>query len=215
METQELITILHERGVIAGPDHFILGDGCGNPDKHSSLFIVEEKLYRYSELQQILIEILWSKICKVEFDLIISPNQQSMLMASKLAQRAARERSRNDIRAVLYSKNLKPTEWGQVLIHDDIINMGRQISEVIATIFKTGLKPVAISSLFTRINTGRLFSLPVYVSVERLLACYSAENCPLCEMELPINTNHGKGAEYLAGGFHNNIVRSGEIVQSR
>ena len=62
MDDQALVQRLHACGVIAGPDHFVVGDGYGNPDCHAGMFVVEESLEQNEELLQILIDRLWSQI---------------------------------------------------------------------------------------------------------------------------------------------------------
>jgi len=197
METQNLILRLRERGVILGPDHFVIGDGYGNPDHHCSLFVVEEALYRAEELQHMLLDLLWREMEKVELDCIIAANRQSLPMAESLGEHARTTRGLAALPVLAYSKKNIPTRQCRILIHDDIVNRGRQTGEIIRQIESSNLKPVAISSLFTRVDGNELYGLPIFTAIKRLLASYPPGNCPLCEKEIPVNTRYGKGAQFL------------------
>jgi len=199
METQELVLRLRERGIIEGPDHFVIGDGYGNPDKHCSLFVMEDRLYspRNKELLSLMIENIWSQLENLSFDCIISTNSQSLQSARELAEIARIKTGRAEVPAMAFDLNSLEKCSGRVLLHDDVVNMGRQISDIIAAISRTSLRIVAISSLFTRVSGGTIFGLPIRTAIERQLVCYPGENCPLCRQHLPINTKLGKGAAYM------------------
>jgi len=209
METQELVLRLRERGIIEGPDHFVLGDGYGNPDKHCSLFVMEERLYspRNHELLSLMLENILKQLEGVSFDCIVATNSQSLQSARELAEIACSKSGRPSMSAMAFDPESMKKCSGRILLHDDVINMGRQISDIIAAISRSNLRVAAVSSLFTRVSGGTIFGLPIKTAIERQLVCYPGENCPLCRQRLPINTKLSKGDVFLEQRKHLHNVR--------
>jgi len=191
-----LVIRLRAAGIIAGPDHFVIGDGYGNPDNHCSLFIIDTKLYKSLDLLQILLDRLWEQIKGLNFNYVIAPNEQSLPLAEMLSGLAEKHKG-GQVEAVLFDPNNLPPEDSTILLHDDIVNKGRQAGDVLKILKKANRRLVAISSIFTRIDGGELFGVPVFSAIDRQLACYPPQNCPLCKQGLAINTRYGKGKDYL------------------
>ena len=198
MRVQRIVETLCKRRIIAGPDHFVLGDGYGNPDRHSSLYVVVELFYMAKELQEILAERLCEQLEGLEFDMIVTPDIPSVATARVLANCIERKHGHASLPLFSVLTDDLPQESARALIHDDIINNGKQANDLIKVLDEKHIKPVAISSMFTRISGKSLFGLPVFAAVDRMLASYPADECPMCQEGQPINTRHGKGTAYLA-----------------
>ena len=196
MENHTFVMKLHASGVITGPDHFVLGDGFGNPGSHASMFVVEERLEQNEEIKQILINRIWEQVSDISFDIVVCVNPQSYPIAQSLADLATKVRSKK-VFACRCDSELPPGNPRRALVHDNIISKGLQVADLISMMEKHGIKPVALSSLFTRIEGPTLFSLPLYMAFERLLPTYDEADCPMCHSELKINNQYGKGGEYL------------------
>lgn len=197
MNDQEFVCKLLEAGVILGPDHFVLGDGHSNPDRHAGLFVVEERLEQEPELQRILIKRLWEQIADLSFDLVVSVNPLSFPVAQWLADLAS-EYQGKQIFACRCDSEPPPGNPTRALIHDSVINRGREASKLIAMMGEHGIRPVAISSLFTRVGSETLWGLPLCTAFARLLPTYDAADCPLCESGHPVNQAYGLGQAFLA-----------------
>lgn len=195
METQELVQKLRSHGIIVGPDHFVLGDGYGHPDRHASLFVVEESLIYADDLKQTMLERIWTGVRDLPFDLVVTPNAHSLPVAELLADWATQHRGKA-VLACRFEADKPPEFSGRALIHDNVVNKGRQIGDCIAAMKESRVHPVALTSLFTRVQETQLFGLPVFSALERPLAVHDPVGCPLCRNGVPVNERYGKGREF-------------------
>jgi orotate phosphoribosyltransferase len=187
---------LADRRIILGPGHYVLGDGYGNPGYHSHLYIDWQKFAESQDLWLSMVEALADKIRELWFELIVVPDDESLPSARMLAETLAKQGLR------------QPPPCGKVasfpvadrraaLIHDDFVNRGRQAKETIDRCREKGLRPVAITSLFTRLREHELFGVPTYVVFERPMAASPPEECVLCKQGMPVDPNYGKGALFV------------------
>jgi len=96
-----------------------------------------------------------------------------------------------------YDKLLKGTS---VAVVEDILTTGGSVKKTIEAVSACGGNVIAVGALVNRggitaedLDVPHLFSL---ANVE--LETWAEEECPLCQQGVPINTEVGKGAEYLA-----------------
>jgi orotate phosphoribosyltransferase len=198
MNDQILVQDLLKRGIIIGPDHFVLGDGNGNPDRHVSLFVLEERLDQHDELKRTLLNRIWEQVSGLPFDIVVSANPSSFAVAQALAELTTEVRGKTVYACRCDSQ--PPVEGLRTaLIHDNVINKGLQVSSLLDMMGTHGIRPLAITSLFTRISETHLFDLPLYGAIGRLIPSYDPADCPLCDCGIPINLEFGKGREFLQG----------------
>jgi orotate phosphoribosyltransferase len=88
-----------------------------------------------------------------------------------------------------------------VLIIEDVVNTGDSVRKTIELVRRAGAKTIQLGALLNRSgvaisglgDTGWFFAL-----IEHDLPSYDPADCPLCRKGVPINTDLGRGAEYLA-----------------
>jgi orotate phosphoribosyltransferase len=85
----------------------------------------------------------------------------------------------------------------KVLIVEDIITTGGTVNLQIEAIERCGGRVVGIGGLWKR-GKDVSFDYPFFSLVNVAFDSYSPEECPLCKRNVPINTDVGKGKEYLA-----------------
>jgi orotate phosphoribosyltransferase len=88
----------------------------------------------------------------------------------------------------------------RVLVVEDILNTGGSVKDAVAAVRTAGGAVVAVAAL---VNRGGVTAADVGVpALAALLAvsleAWDAEACPLCRDGIPINTDVGKGREFLA-----------------
>ncbi len=195
----ELIDDFRQRRIIIGPDHFVLGDGYGHPGAHASLFVVARRFYKASDLWEECVVRIIRRLGGRPFDLIVTPDDQSLPTARILSNALA---INSDIGGIpVYSMSScrrLPETSGRVLIHDDVVNRGRQIMQVLDWMNEERHEPIGISCHFTRYAEPELAGLPIFCAVDRVLAAVNADECPLCKERKPVNTLFGKGALFCA-----------------
>lgn len=197
-DVQELIELFISRKVLIGPDHFVLGDGYGNPGMHASLFVDPDRFYQSFDLHEELLRRIVEQLGERRVDLIVTPDDQSLPTARLLARILAGEYRIPSIPVYSMESDARPEARGRLLIHDDVINRGRQAHEVLAWLKEADREPFAISSLFTRIEEEQILGLPIIAGVNRPMLAVPEGICPLCKQGKPVNPNFAKGAIYLA-----------------
>ncbi len=88
----------------------------------------------------------------------------------------------------------------RVLVVEDILNTGGSIRETIAGVREAGGNVVAAAALVNRgAVTAADVGAPVLVALlDVALDAWDADACPLCRDGVPINTDVGKGRQFLA-----------------
>lgn len=87
----------------------------------------------------------------------------------------------------------------RVLVVEDILNTGGSLRETVVAVRAAGGVVVAAAALCNRGGvTAQEAGVPALVAlVELTLDSWEASACPLCRDRVPINTDVGKGREFL------------------
>lgn len=200
--TQRLV----ERGVIMGPDHFVLGDGFGNPGRHSSHFVNADRFYASRDLFASCAAIVAAKVRDWNVGVIVAPDDQSMPVARLIARHLAGMYRLPSVECYSLESDEAPAGVERVLIHDDVVSRGRQSSSVIQALQGRQDRIVGISCLFRRIKDDVFSGLPIAAAVDFAMPTYKARECPLCQAGVPVNVDFGKGAFFAAQLDHPNIA---------
>ena len=88
----------------------------------------------------------------------------------------------------------------QVLVVDDVINTGFSIELTIDSVRAAG---GIVASAAAWINRGNVYAdelgVETFVFLDEVkLPSWSAEECPLCQQEVPVNTRYAHGADFVA-----------------
>jgi orotate phosphoribosyltransferase len=91
-------------------------------------------------------------------------------------------------------------EGRRVLVVEDVLNTGGSVREAVSAVRKAGGEVVGVAALCNRGGvTAADLDVPALVSlVELSLDSWEAADCPLCRDGVPVNTDVGKGREFLA-----------------
>ncbi|MCZ7586075.1 MAG: hypothetical protein M5R36_23660 [Deltaproteobacteria bacterium] len=195
---QELIDEFMRRRIILGPDHFVIGDGFGNPGPHTSLYVDPGRFYRDRELHHECVMRIVERMNGHRPAIIVAPDDQSLPTARLLGRETAGRFRIAKIPVFSLESDPIPAPAGDVLVHDDVITFGRQSTTAYRKLLAAGHRVVAFSSLFRRIEEETLLGLPILAAVERTLPTVPEEDCPFCADGIPVDSAHGKGAIFLA-----------------
>jgi orotate phosphoribosyltransferase len=88
----------------------------------------------------------------------------------------------------------------RVLVVEDVLNTGGSVKDAVAAVRAAGGEVVAVAAL---VNRGGVTAADVGVPalaalLDVALDAWDAADCPLCRDGVPINTDVGKGREFLA-----------------
>jgi orotate phosphoribosyltransferase len=88
----------------------------------------------------------------------------------------------------------------RVLVVEDILNTGGSVKDAVAAVRGAGGEVVAVGALVNRggVTAADVGTPALYALLEVKLDAWDAAACPLCRDGIPVNTNVGKGREFLA-----------------
>ena len=88
----------------------------------------------------------------------------------------------------------------RVLVVEDVVNTGGSLRDTVTAVRAAGGDVVVAAALCNRGDVAaEAVGVPVLVALVHLtLESWTAEECPLCRARVPVNTDVGKGREFLA-----------------
>jgi orotate phosphoribosyltransferase len=88
----------------------------------------------------------------------------------------------------------------RVLVVEDILNTGGSVRDAVAAVHRAGGDVVAVGALVNRggVTAADVGAPALYALLDVTLDAWDAAACPLCRDGVPINTDVGKGREFLA-----------------
>ncbi len=86
----------------------------------------------------------------------------------------------------------------KILVAEDILTTGGSVKKVIEAAHALNANIVACAALVNRGNVqGEDIGAPIVALVNVTLDAFDENECPLCKEHVPVNTEVGKGREYL------------------
>lgn len=88
----------------------------------------------------------------------------------------------------------------RTLIVEDILTTGSSARETVEAVRRAGGQPVAVAALWNRggVTASDLGCQELFVLIDEPVESWPEGECPLCKEGAPVNTNLGKGAEFLS-----------------
>jgi orotate phosphoribosyltransferase len=186
------------RAMIAG-SHIVYTSG-----KHGSAYVNKDAVYpntvRVAELCPALADVAAPYGAQV----VCGPAMGGIILAQwtghHLGLPAVYAEKRGDGGMVLKRGYDKLVAGKRVVVVEDVLNTGGSLRETIAAVREAGGDVVAAAALVNRgAVTAAQVGAPVLVALlDVILDAWDADACPLCRDGIPINTDVGKGREFLA-----------------
>ena len=172
--------------------------------KHGSAYVNKDAVYpntaRVAELCRFLADVA----APHRPEIVCGPAMGGIILAQwtgrHLGLPAVYAEKRGDGGMVLKRGYDKLVAGKRVLVVEDVLNTGGSIKETIAAVREAGGDVVAAAALVNRgAVTAAQVGAPVLVALlDVALDAWDADACPLCRDGIPINTDVGKGREFLA-----------------
>lgn len=202
---QFALKVFRETGVTA-TGHFVLAGG-----NHSSHYINKDALYPHTHDTSRLCRLIAREFSGEDVDTIIAPEKGGIILSQWVAHHLARFTG-DEVYAV-YAEKTKDNNFAinrgydkfisgrLVLVAEDILTTGGSVRKVVEVVRENGGGVVGVGALWNRGgitatdigDVPRLFSL-----VSKELDDWPEEECPLCAQGMPVNTDIGKGREFLS-----------------
>jgi len=211
MNDQQIMDIFTNTHAIIEETHVVLKSG-----RHGSAYINKDAIYPYTdkiaELCYELVERLIRKAKVFEVDVVVGPALGGIILSQWIAYNFSSMKKR-DVLAVYaekdgndafiikrgYDKLIKDKK---VLIVEDVLTTGGSVKKVVEVVRALGGQILGVGALCNRgnVTVADIGDVPVLLSLvnDLKMETWAQADCPLCAQDVPINTDVGKGREFLA-----------------
>ena len=212
MESKTPLQILHDVGAVIVDSHIVYTSG-----KHGSAYVNKDALYPHTGKTSKLCKSIAERVhtANVPVDVVIAPAIGGVILSQWIAYSLSRL-SRREVFSGYAEKEEKGDGFvikrgydelvagKNVLVVEDVLNTGGSVKKVVNAVGAVGGVLTGVAALC---NRGGVKPADIGISDEHLffslvevqLDAWNEAECPLCARKVPINTNVGKGREYLAG----------------
>ena len=207
MKKSDELRLLEKVGAVLTDDHFVFASG-----KHGSVYVNKDAVYPHPELISLLCWTLVEKCADLDPDVVIAPAiggvVLSHLTATHISQFSGRkvlsvyaEQEKNGDAFVIKQGYDKLMTGKRVFVVEDILTTGGSVKKVVEASRAIGSYVVGVGALCNRggVTAADVGGVPRLVVLVNLpLDAWNEADCPLCKEGKPINTDVGKGREFLA-----------------
>ncbi len=206
MNQSEIIKILSNVSALVTESHIVYTSG-----KHGSAYINKDALYPHTEETSQLCALFAEHFSEDNVDVVIAPALGGIILSQWTAHHLS-EMSGREVLG-LYAEKIEGTKdfvikrgydkllvEKNVLVLEDVLTTGGSVKKVIEVVRSLGGRVVGLGALcnrggITAEDVGNVPKLQALVSIN--LEAWEPNDCPLCKQNVAINTNVGKGREFL------------------
>ena len=206
MNQNNVLKMLAQADAVITDSHIVYTSG-----KHGSAYINKDAIYPYTSKISFLCRQLAESFINDGIEVVVAPAVGGIIMSQWVANGLTllthkeilsvyAEKSDNGETFTLKRGYDKIVFGKEVLIVEDVLNTGGSVIKVIDTVRRAGGIVAGVGALCNRggVTEKSLGGIPKLVSLVSItLDAWEAEKCPLCAKKVPINTQVGKGREFL------------------
>lgn len=205
---------LNKAGAVITGDHFVYTSG-----RHGSVYVNKDAVYPST---QVIGGLCWwianfFRQIGIGYEVVVGPAMGGIILAQWTAHHTQREEE--EVLAVYAEKEGegfvfrrgydKLVIGRQVLVVEDILTTGGSVRKVVEAVQAIGGEVVAVAALCNRggVSPEDVGNVPLLFSLVELgLESWTEEECPLCQQNVPVNEEVGKGREFM------NRVRASRMI---
>ncbi|MDO8461962.1 MAG: phosphoribosyltransferase family protein [Deltaproteobacteria bacterium] len=207
LNEQEVLRILTKSGAVITGSHIIYTSG-----KHGAAYVNKDAIYPHTKEISLLCRTIAENFTKAEVDIVVAPAVGGVILSQWVAHHLS-DLTGREVLAV-YAEKLeggdgfvikrgydKMIRQKRVLVVEDILTTGGSVKKVVESARSLGGEVVGIGALCNRggLKASDLGEVPeLFTLVSLKLDAWDEDFCPLCSQKVPINTDVGKGREFLA-----------------
>ena len=189
--------ILAESGAILTGSHVVYTSG-----RHGSAYVNKDAVYPHAARVAELCRLLADAVAGHEIDVVCGPAMGGIILAQWTGHHLGRPAvyaERADGGMVLRRGYDRWIAGRRVLVVEDVLNTGGSVRETVRAVEAAGGRVVVAAALVNRGGvTPADVGVPALVSLLALpLDSWTAAECPLCRTGVPVNTDVGKGREFV------------------
>mgnify|MGYP001570388706 FL=1 len=206
MNEQKILSMLREVNAIITESHIVYTSG-----KHGSAYVNKDAIYPYTNKVSELCREIAKFFVDEEVEAVVGPEKGAIILSQWVARHLSCITGR-EVLAVYAEKTEdggfiikrgydKLIEHKRVLVVEDILTTGGSAKKVIEATRALGGNVVGLGVICNRggIKPEDVGGVPeLFALVNITLDAWDEAECPLCKNDFPINTDVGKGREFLA-----------------
>lgn len=204
MNEQEILEMLKRLEAIITESHIVYTSG-----RHGSAYVNKDAIYLHAQETANLCEQLAAYYSNYEINIVAGPTVGGVILSQWVAYHLSAKRgeeilsvfaeedeNKNRIFKRGYDK-LIPGK--KVLIVEDILTTGGSVKKMVEAVRALGGEVVGCAAICNRGGVGDadIGNAPIRALTSVKLDSWEEADCPLCKEGRPINTNVGKGRDYL------------------
>lgn len=213
---KKVLSILTKAGAIIKDGHIVYTSG-----KHGSAYVNKDALYPHTKDTSKLCREIAKQFADDNVEVVVAPAIGGVILSQWVAYHLSQMTGR-EILGVYAEKTDSGDEFvikrgydklikgKNVLVVEDILTTGGSVKKVIEVVRSLGGKVIGLGAICNRgkvtpqdvADPGKMFAL---VNIE--LDMWDEADCPLCARGYPINTDVGKGREYLTKNKKSKQIR--------
>ena len=207
MNEQEVLRVLGKVGSVIANSHIVYTSG-----KHGTAYVNKDAVYPHTKETSDLCRAIAQQFANDGVEVVIAPaiggvilsqwtaNHLTELTGSEVLGVYAEKADSGD--AFIIKRGYDKIVAGKnVLVVEDVLTTGGSAKKVVEATRAIGGKVVGLGVLCNRggITTQDVVDVPKLFALANVkLDAWDEADCPLCAQSVPINTDVGKGREYLA-----------------
>jgi len=209
---QGVIEILKKVGALLPDDHFV-----GTSGVHFDTYINKDALFPHTHETALIGKLFAEKLQHLDLHVVAAPAMGGIILSQWTAYYLSEikgteilsvytekdkgsDASNKDSKQIYkrgYDKILKDKK---VVVIEDLTSTGGSLKKVVDETIAQGADVIAASVMVNKDPeniTSEMFGVPFVPLAEYPVQTYSAEQCTLCENNIPINTTIGHGKAFL------------------
>ncbi|PWU03288.1 MAG: phosphoribosyltransferase [Candidatus Melainabacteria bacterium] len=210
MDEKAILGILHDVGAIITNTHVVFTSG-----RHSNTYVNKDALYMHPTRTAQLCQIMASKYDADQVDVVAGPTIGGVILSQWVAYHLSASRLSGETLSIYVEKEGERTEKTfivergydikvpnkNIVVVEDVLMTGGSAAKVIETLRALGGNVLGLSALCNRgkVTPAAVGGVPIHALTNLAFESWEEEQCPLCASKVPINTNVGKGKQFLAG----------------
>lgn len=204
MEERSVLAILSRLNAVITNSHVVYTSGM-----HGSEYVNKDAIYPYPFVTSELCKVLADRFTNQRIEIVIAPAVGGVILSQWTAFHLSLS-TRDNILGVYADKEGddfvikrgydKLIKGKRVLIVEDVLTTGGSVQKVVRAVRSHGGEIIGVGALCNRGSvTAEQLEVPILRSLVNITMKMWEENeCPFCRDDVPINTDVGKGKEFLA-----------------
>jgi len=207
MNEQEVLQVLGKVGAVITDSHIVYMSG-----KHGTAYVNKDAVYPHTAETSRLCHAIAERFADDKVEVVIAPAIGGVILSQWTAHHLT-EMNGHEVLGVYAEKSEggnafvikrgydKLIAGKNVLVVEDVLTTGGSAKKVIEATRAIGGNVVGLGVLCNRggIMSQDMAEVPKLTSLVNVkLDAWDETTCPLCEQNIPVNTDVGKGCEFLA-----------------